>query len=109
MVVCAVTGWGGMLGVLVPLWVVMASLGFSQPNASAAAMSVDRERAGATAALLGASMFGIGSLAGVATSLLDDGTAKPVTVVIWVGLLLAVVIGQLMRRHQRRASAQPAG
>jgi DHA1 family bicyclomycin/chloramphenicol resistance-like MFS transporter len=105
MTVCAVTGWGGMLGVLIPLWFVMASLGFSQPNASAAAMSVDRERAGATAALLGATMFGVGSLAGVATSLFDDGTAKPVAIVIWFGLLVAVVIGQLMLRRPRSAAA----
>jgi DHA1 family bicyclomycin/chloramphenicol resistance-like MFS transporter len=109
MVICAVTGWGGMFGVLVPLWFVMASLGFSQPNASAAAMSVDRERAGATAALLGATMFGVGSLAGVATSLLDDGTAKPVSIVIWCGLLTAVAIGQLMLRRPRQAASQTAG
>jgi len=109
MVLCAVTGWGGMYGVLIPLWFVMASLGFSQPNASAAAMSVDRERAGATAALLGATMFGVGSLAGVVTSLLDDGTAKPVAIVVWLGLLVAVAIGQLMLRRPRRAAAQSAG
>jgi DHA1 family bicyclomycin/chloramphenicol resistance-like MFS transporter len=105
MVICAVTGWGGMYGVLVPLWFVMASLGFSQPNASAAAMSVDRERAGATAALLGATMFGVGSLAGVATSLLDDGAAKPVAIVIWCGLFIAVAIGQLMLRRPKLAVA----
>jgi DHA1 family bicyclomycin/chloramphenicol resistance-like MFS transporter len=105
MVICAITGWGGMFGVLVPLWFVMASLGFSQPNASAAAMSVDRERAGATAALLGATMFGVGSLAGVATSLLDDGTAKPVAIVIWCGLFTAVAIGQLMLRRPKLAVA----
>jgi DHA1 family bicyclomycin/chloramphenicol resistance-like MFS transporter len=98
-----------MLGVLVPLWFVMASLGFSQPNASAAAMSVDRERAGATAALLGATMFGVGSLAGVATSLLYDGTPRPVAIVIWVGLFVAVAIGQLMVRRPPRAAPQPAG
>jgi DHA1 family bicyclomycin/chloramphenicol resistance-like MFS transporter len=109
MAICAVTGWGGMLGVLIPLWFVMAALGFSQPNASAAAMSVDRERAGATAALLGATLFGVGSLAGVATSLLDDGTAKPVALVIWVGLFVAVAIGQLMLRRPRRAQPQSAG
>jgi DHA1 family bicyclomycin/chloramphenicol resistance-like MFS transporter len=108
MVVCAVTGWGGIFGVLGPLWFVMASLGFSQPNASAAAMSVDRERAGAAAALLGAALFGVGSLAGVATSLLDDGTAKPVAIVTWCGLFVAVAIGQLMLRRPRSPAPQPA-
>jgi DHA1 family bicyclomycin/chloramphenicol resistance-like MFS transporter len=105
MAICALTGWGGMFGVLIPLWFVTASLGFSQPNAAAAAMSVDRERAGATAALLGATGFGVGSLAGVATSLLEDGTAKPLAIVIWISLALAVAIGQLMLR---RAPRRPA-
>ncbi len=97
--ICAFTGWGGMFGVLIPLWFVMASLGFSQPNSGASAMSVDRERAGATAALMGAATFGVGSLAGVATSLLDDGSARPLAVVIWVCLLVAVTIGQLALRR----------
>ena len=43
-----------------PLFVVI-SLGFSQPNTTAAAMAVDRGRAGATAALLGTAFFGVGS------------------------------------------------
>jgi DHA1 family bicyclomycin/chloramphenicol resistance-like MFS transporter len=102
MAICALTGWGGMFGVLIPLWFVMASLGFSQPNAAAAAMSVDRERAGATAAILGATGFGVGSLAGVATSLLEDGTAKPLAIVIWISLAMAVTIGQLMLRRVPR-------
>jgi DHA1 family bicyclomycin/chloramphenicol resistance-like MFS transporter len=106
MVVCAFTGWGGMFGVLVPFWFVMASLGFSQPNAAAAAMSVDRERAGTTAAMMGAALFGVGSLAGVATSLLDDGTAKPLAIVVWTGLFLAVLIGQFMLRRPPRPAAQ---
>ena len=104
--ICAFTGWGGMFGVLVPFWFVMASLGFSQPNASAAAMSVDRERAGATAALMGATTFGIGSLAGVATSLMDDSSPRPLAIVVWISLFLAVAIGQLMLRRAPRPSDQ---
>jgi len=103
--VCAFTGWGGMFGILIPLWFVIASLGFSQPNSAASAMSVDRERAGATAALIGAATFGVGSLAGVATSLLDDGSARPLAIVIWVCLFVAVAIGQLaLQRPQTRSS-----
>jgi len=109
MVICAITGWGGIFGVLIPLWFVMASLGFSQPNAAAAAMSVDRERAGATAALLGSTLFGVGSLAGVATSLLDNGGAGPMAIVIWVGLFLAVAIGQTLVRRPRLATSQAGG
>jgi hypothetical protein len=54
-------------------------------------------------------MFGVGSLAGVATSLFDDGTAKPVAIVVWCGLLIAVAIGQLMLRRRRQAEAQLIG
>lgn len=90
------TGFGGLIGLLVPIFFVMASLGFSQPNASAAAMTVDRNRAGSTAALLGASFFGVGSLVGAATGALHDGTARPMAIVVVGGLAIAIAIYELM-------------
>ena len=55
---CVLTGFGGGAGILVPLFVMLSAMGFSNPNAAAAAMSVDRNRAGATAALLGGASSG---------------------------------------------------
>ena len=85
---CAWTGFGGAAGVLLPMFVMLTSLGFSQPNSSAAAMTVDRERAGATSALLGFSFFGVGALSGAVASLIPGKASFGAGVVV-VGSLRA--------------------
>lgn len=102
--VCVWTGWGGMWGVLVPLFVVMAGFGFSQPNASAAAMTVDRHRAGATAALLGVAFFGVGSFAGTVTSLIPGPASRAMAIVIFASLVLALTSYRLLVRPQRQGA-----
>ena len=103
LLVCAETGWGGLWGVLVPLFLVLASLGFTQPNATAGAMGVDRERAGAAAALLGVGFFGVGGLAGVATAVLHDGTARPMALVILASLATALTVFEATAARVRPA------
>jgi DHA1 family bicyclomycin/chloramphenicol resistance-like MFS transporter len=87
----AVTGFGGLMGVLIPLFLIMAGFGFNQSNASAGALNVDARRAGATSALLGASSFGAGAACAGLAGLLRDGTPKPMAYVIAGSLLIAVV------------------
>ena len=84
------TGWGGVWGVLAPLFWVIASLGFSQPNAQAEAMTVDRTRAGGTAALLGAGGFGVGAAAGAVQALAPGGTVVAMATVILASLILSL-------------------
>jgi DHA1 family bicyclomycin/chloramphenicol resistance-like MFS transporter len=86
----AVTGFGGLFGILVPLFLIMAGLGFNQSNASAGALNVDPRRAGATSALLGASSFGVGAASSAVAGLMRDGTAKPMALVVAGSLLIAV-------------------
>ncbi len=101
------TRWGGVWGVLVPLFVVISCMGFSQPNASVGAMSVDRHRAGATAALLGASFFGVGSLAGAAAGLVRGTPAQSMATVITGSLLLSLLAYRgLVRPAARRLDAR---
>ncbi len=52
----------GLLGVLVPLWLVLFSVGLALPNAPAVALARHGETAGTAAALLGAVQFGVGAL-----------------------------------------------
>jgi DHA1 family bicyclomycin/chloramphenicol resistance-like MFS transporter len=85
----AATGIGALGGILVPMFLVMASLGFSQSNAGAEALKIDPRRAGATSSLTGAASFGAGSLAAAAAGLLRDGTAVPMAAVILASLLVA--------------------
>ena len=104
LVVCAATRWGGVLGVLAPLFLVISALGFSQPNTTAAAMSVDRHRAGATAALLGTGFFGVGSLSGAVTSLIPGRASTAMGLVISATLALAIAVYYGLVRPQLRSN-----
>ena len=96
MAVSAWTGGGGLWGVLAPLFVVISGFGFSLPNTTAAALGVDRRRAGATAALLGTAFFGVGSLSGMATSLIPGRASVAMAIVIVVTLVLALASFRLL-------------
>jgi DHA1 family bicyclomycin/chloramphenicol resistance-like MFS transporter len=87
----AVTGFGGLFGILVPLFLIMSGFGFNQSNASAGALNVDARRAGATSALLGSASFGAGAACAGLAGLLRDGTPRPMAYVIAGSLLIAVV------------------
>lgn len=87
----AVTGFGGVWGVLAPLFLIMAGLGFNQSNAAAGAFNVDPTRAGSTSALLGASAFGVGAVCSGLAGALRDGTPRPMALVIVISMLASVV------------------
>lgn len=87
----AVTGFGGLWGVLVPLFFAVAGHGFGSPNAVAGALHADPKRAGSLSALFGAAQFGIGALAQGATGLLHDGGPIPMAAVILACTLAAAL------------------
>lgn len=84
LVITAWTGVGGFIGILVPLFGYMASLGFSFPNAAAGAMAPFPERAGSASALLGTVQFTIAAIAGAVVGAAHNGTALPMAAVIAV-------------------------
>ncbi len=83
---------GTLYALLVPLLGVTSSLGFVMPNGVAGAMSVDRERSGTTAALVGALQFIAGATGAVAVGLFHDGSAMPMAVVIALAMALALAM-----------------
>jgi DHA1 family bicyclomycin/chloramphenicol resistance-like MFS transporter len=87
LVVDAVSGFGGMLGVIIPLYVTLGSFGLVGPNTQAAAMNVDPARAGSISSLVGAATFAIGSAISALAGYLHDGTARPLA-----GLILAMIV-----------------
>jgi DHA1 family bicyclomycin/chloramphenicol resistance-like MFS transporter len=87
----AVTGAGGLLGVLVPLFLLLSAMAFANPNAAALALSRHGEAAGTAAALLGAVQFGVGGLAAPVVGLLGNDAAA-MAAVIAAGLLCALVV-----------------
>ena len=76
------TGWGGLWGLEVPLFVVVSCVGFASPNATAGALQPHAAHAGSAASLLGTLSYGCGTLAALATSALADGTTRPMALVV---------------------------
>ncbi|MGH8506248.1 MAG: Bcr/CflA family multidrug efflux MFS transporter [Stenotrophobium sp.] len=94
MLVTAITGFGGFIGILVPLFCGMSSLGFSFPNSTAGAMAPFGDRAGMAAALLGTLQFVLASISGAAVGVLFNGTALPMAAVMCVCALSARLLLQ---------------
>jgi len=92
----AATGFGGLAGILVPLWLVLAAAGLAMPNAPALALSRHGEAAGTAAALLGAVQFGVGALAAPLVGLLGNNAVGMATVIVGgmvaANLVLALVV-----------------
>jgi DHA1 family bicyclomycin/chloramphenicol resistance-like MFS transporter len=107
----AATGTGGLVGVLAPLWLVLAAVGLARPNAPALALSRHGDTAGTAAALLGAVQFGVGALAAPLVGLLGVG-AVAMALVVAGGMVAAnLVMVAVVRPWQLRAlpgSAAPA-
>jgi DHA1 family bicyclomycin/chloramphenicol resistance-like MFS transporter len=78
----AATGIGGFAGILVPLFIFIATHGFVMPNTTALAMAPHGAVAGSASALLGSLQFVLGSIAGTLVGVLGDGTAVPFAAVI---------------------------
>jgi MFS transporter, DHA1 family, multidrug resistance protein len=78
----AASGLGGFAGILVPLFVFIATHGFVMPNTTALAMSRHGEVAGSASALLGSLQFILGSAAGTLVGIASNGTAVPLAAVI---------------------------
>ena len=94
----AVTGAGGLLGIVVPIWVVLATVALCGPNATALALAEHGERAGAAAALLGAAQFAVGAAVAPLTGLGEAGSAVPMAATIAGALLLAAALVRLVLR-----------
>jgi DHA1 family bicyclomycin/chloramphenicol resistance-like MFS transporter len=78
----AASGFGGFAGILVPLFVYIATHGFVMPNTTALAMSPHGAVAGSASALLGSVQFILGSAAGTLVGIAANGTAVPLAAVI---------------------------
>lgn len=84
----AFTGFGGLVGIVVPLFFIVGLIGFTQPNAFAGALAHDPRRAGAASALVGCFQFGAGALGATIASAFHDGTARPMAAVIFTAYLV---------------------
>ncbi len=81
----------GLPGVLLGLFLVVASVGLVFPNASALAMADHPDRAGSASALLGLCQFVFGALSAPLVGVAGTGTAVPMAIVIAVSAAAAVL------------------
>lgn len=101
---CSATGLGGLPGILVPLWLMIATVGLAFPNAPALAMSRHGEIAGTAAALLGAAQFGVGGLAAPVVGLLGTGKVAMAVVIAAAMLAAAALTAAVVRPATRQAA-----
>ena len=100
----ALTGFGGLLGIMIPLWFLVSCAGLSFPNAPAIALSRHGEEAGTAAALLGAAQFVIGGSVAPVVGVLANGTAVPMAAVIVCTTALAATLMLSARRRLEAGS-----
>ena len=100
------TGTGGLLGVLVPIWLVLFSVGFALPNAPAVALARHGEAAGTAAALLGAVQFGTGALISPVVGLLGNDSLAMGTVIA-TGLTLSLLVLLVVVRPWQLTDLEP--
>lgn len=84
---------GGLVGFVIPLWFLLAGVGFVLPNAPALALGRHGEAAGTAAAMLGALQFGIGALIAPLVGVLGNtGVALGATMTMCVALGLVALL-----------------
>lgn len=98
-----ITGLGGLVGLLIPLFVCIAGVGLVGPNSSALAMESYGRTAGSASAMLGALQFAVGTLAGTLVGVLHNGTALPMA-----GVIAACEIAALLAFYARQSPVRSA-
>lgn len=87
---------GGLVGFVIPVWVVLAAMGLVIPNAPAVALTRHPDAAGTAAALLGAAQFGLGAAIAPLVGALGNNEfalAAVMTVGMVIALLALMVVG----------------
>lgn len=89
------SGLGGLLGLVVPLFFFLGTVGLMNANCAAELMQRFPANAGAASALFGALQFGLGALASFLLSLLQTGTPAAMGAIIGAAGLLSLA-GRVM-------------
>jgi DHA1 family bicyclomycin/chloramphenicol resistance-like MFS transporter len=103
--VTARTGWGGLAGLVLPLFAFASATGFIVANAIAGALGRRPERAGAASALVGAAQYGAGIASSALVGAFADGTPWPMGWVIAASGLGSAFSVQALSRHASRIAA----
>ncbi len=94
----AITGWGGLWGQVLSLFLFVGPLGCVMPNAAIMALEKHGPRAGVASAVLGSGQFAIAAVASTLVSRAHDGSAVPMAGVMALGGVLALCVFWLTPR-----------
>ncbi|MFT3767676.1 MAG: hypothetical protein QM820_19650 [Minicystis sp.] len=109
LVAVGVTGAGGLAGIVVAMFAFVASLGFIGSNATALAMDKQGSRAGLASAALGATQFVIAAGASSLVGALNDGSARPMTMVMAGCGAASWMAGAIARRGEAAVVTEGSG
>jgi DHA1 family bicyclomycin/chloramphenicol resistance-like MFS transporter len=106
LVAAALTGTGGLLGLVLPLFAYMSTIGFVFPNAVAIALANHGRIAGMASALLGTLQFSMAAFSVLILGAINSVTAVPMSVAICAcGLLGAASHLVLIRDNYAPAAS----
>ncbi|HEX4260165.1 MAG TPA: multidrug effflux MFS transporter [Acetobacteraceae bacterium] len=91
-----------LAAVYLPIWIAIASCGFIMPNATVGALSRHAAHAGSASALMGTLQFVLGAISGSLVGVLDDGTARPMALLMLAGGLGAAAADRARLRTEKK-------
>lgn len=97
----AITGWGGLIALLVVLWLILAMVNFVPPNASALALSRHGEVAGTAAAVIGATQAGVSGLVSPLSGLLGGDAVAMAAVMVGASVAALLVLALATPAYHR--------
>ena len=89
----------GLAGTIAMIFIMLCCVGIASPNASALSLAPFSKSAGTASALLGAMQLGLGSLATFSVSMFDSHSAVPMTGIMAVSSVIALLILLIGRKQ----------
>ena len=108
--IAARTGWGGLVGLVVPLCLFVSCIGLIAANSITGALNLFPSVSGSVSAVTGAAQFGVGVIGSALVGMFADGTPWPLGALVAVfgaaAMLCAVFL--VPREPAPAEAAQPA-
>jgi DHA1 family bicyclomycin/chloramphenicol resistance-like MFS transporter len=106
LVLVALTGSGGLIGLMIPIFICIGSIALVGANAVALALAPYKKSAGTASAMLGTLQLAMGAGSGTLIGILHTGTAMPMAGIIGLCALAALITFYTMtEREPRRPSS----
>jgi DHA1 family bicyclomycin/chloramphenicol resistance-like MFS transporter len=102
LVLVALTETGGLIGLIIPIFICISSIALVGPNAVALALAPYKKRAGTASALLGTIQLAMGAGSGTLIGVLHNGTAMPMAGIIGLCAVGALITFYTMMEQKIR-------